>query len=394
LSGAGFKVQRVLVLEKDRKTAERLEAALKQRGDVSVSIVPTMREACLIVAQVPQELAFVPLADAEQLLHSLRALQPDLKMVLTTADLRATMPEDYRDVFQGLVHSADLEEELPVLFRDGLLKKDSARPGRIAPGRRMEGAVPPSLSRLNKACEETGISQNNSPVQLAVLSYAGQVIGSYGDGAESYALAVADLIGRNWQKGQFTAQLQYLQLPDYYDARLVYSRSVAGAVLSLVAEPETPVGELRKQADRLARRLSDGREETGENVQSHFTAVGRSYGAGTDGGSSSYYAIAWRPVKPLPSAVQNIVRDCVAALAEENKCRLRHLSVTSMIVHIVIECPAGRTAAWVVFLMKSGVNNEIQRQFGIQSSIWQKGFFATESDQPLSETELKMLLTT
>jgi hypothetical protein len=77
----------------------------------------------------------------------------------------------------------------------------------------------------------------------------------------------------------------------------------------------------------------------------------------------------------------------------ENNCRLTHLSVSPTIVHLVICCPAGRTAAWAVFLMKSGINKEIEERFGTRPSIWQKGFYATESTQPLSDAELKMMLT-
>jgi hypothetical protein len=43
--------------------------------------------------------------------------------------------------------------------------------------------------------------------------------------------------------------------------------------------------------------------------------------------------------------------------------------------------------------MKSGINDEIKRQFGTQSLIWHKGFYAAESALPLSEAELNMLLT-
>jgi hypothetical protein len=380
-------MQRVLVLEKDQRTAERIRAALTQKGDVTVSLVPTMREACLIVAQQPQDLAFVPFSDAEELRHSLRALQPDLKMVLTTADSQQKMSNDYKTTFQGILHTPDLKAELPQLLGGKPLDEPGIQP------QRANGPAPPSLSRFKKACEETGLHEHSSPVQLAVLSYAGRIIGSCGEGPESYVLAVANLLRENWQRGQFSAQLQYLQLPDFYDARLVYSRSVSGVVLSLVAEPEVPIGEMRKLADRLARRLVNGKEGPAGPAPGYFAAIGRSNGSLSESGSTSSYAIAWRPVKTLPAMLEKIVQECIISLAMENNCRLTHLSVSPTIVHLVICCPAGRTAAWAVFLMKSGINKEIEERFGTRPSIWQKGFYATESTQPLSDAELKMMLT-
>jgi purine nucleoside permease len=59
----------------------------------------------------------------------------------------------------------------------------------------------------------------------------------------------------------------------------------------------------------------------------------------------------------------------------------------------VIACPAGKTAAWATYQLKSDINSEIQRRFGVKSSIWRKGFYAAESSRPLNEAELKMLLT-
>jgi hypothetical protein len=355
---------------------------------MAVSLVPTMREACLIVAQQSQDLAFIPLEDADQLLHSLRALQSDLKMILTTADSQAFLSRQNRQGFQGLLHTNALETELPALLSKVQL---SARP--LQPAQEMEAVWTPGLARLQQACRDAGLILGSSAVQMAVVSFGEQLIGFCGRGRESQALAVVALISRSWQKGQYTAQLQYLQLPDYYDARLIYSRVVAGAVLSLVAEPETSVTNLRKIADHLARHLSGTKEELADIAQSRFTATGRSNGSSPEERPSATFAIAWRPVKPLPAILQKVVQDTIPILAKENGCRLHHLSVTATIVHLVIVCPTGKTAAWAIFFLKSGINQEIQRQFGTQTSIWHKGSYATESDQPLNEAELNMLLT-
>ena len=380
-------LRRVLVLERNQKTAERLVAALKQSGPIAVSLVPTMREACLIVAQQSQDLAFIPLEDAEQLLHSLRALQPDLNMFLTTADPQAVMSSEDQMGFQGLLHTTVLETELPLLLSGYKWPTRS-----MWAGREMEAVWRPGLAGLQRACQELGLNSGSSAVQMAILSFGEQLIGYCGQGRKSQALTVVALIDRNWQKGQYNAQLQYLQLPDYYDARLLYSRLVGGAVLSLVAEPEISISDLRKTADKLAQHLSGSKQKPSETARSHFTAIGRSNGLNLEERPSSTFAIAWRPVKPLPAILQKVVSRTIPALAKENGCRLHHLSVTPTIVHLVVACPNGKTAAWAVFCLKSGINQQIQQQFGTRSSIWRKGFYAVESDQPLQEAELNMLL--
>ncbi len=293
---------RVLVLEKDKRTAERLKTVLQESGDVLVALVPTMREAFLVVSQLPQDLAIVPLDDAEQLLHSLRSLRPDLKLILTTSDPEKVLPEEYGMVFQGLIHTPELERELPALLQENNTIKE---PSQIHSTNNVYS--PPSLIRLRKACEEAGMTQNSSPVWLAVLSQAGRVIGYCGSGNESDAMGVAELIKQNWKRGQFTAQIQFLQLSDFYNAQLVYSRSVAGVVLSVVAEPDVPVGEMRKLANKLARILSDGREQKVESEPEYFMTVGRRNGSSSEEGSSSTFAIAWRPVKPLPIVLEKVV---------------------------------------------------------------------------------------
>jgi hypothetical protein len=199
-------------------------------------------------------------------------------------------------------------------------------------------------------------------------------------------------MSESWQNRLATAQLQFFHLPDYYDARLIYSRRVAGAILSLIAEPEVPIGDVRQMADRLARLLSESSQPTA--VAQEQTAVNlRINGSQPEARLSPTFAIAWRPVKPLPELLQQVVRASLSELAAQQSYQLRYLSVTAAIIHLVIRCPAGKTAAWAAYYLKSGINDEIHRQFGVKSSIWRKGFYAAESEKPLNEAELKMLLT-
>lgn len=382
-------LQRVLVLEKNRETAARLQTALERNGVGIISLAPTMREACLIVAQKPQDLAFVPFEEADELLHSLRAFQPDLKMILTAASPNPQIPGDYRGVFQGLLHIEKLEKELPALL--------VGRPASLismSPSPSPDPKLPAHLARLREACQEVGLTRNQSPVHLVVLSSGKNVLGYYGQGNKSQVAAVVKVVSHCWHKGRYTAQLQFLRFADYYDPRFIYSRDVSGAVLTIVAEPDVPVSDLRKLANRLARRLSDPDEEQTESAQSHFRLISHNNGLTQNDRQTSTFAIAWWPVKPLPKMLQDITEECIKIISREISCTVHHLSVTPTIVHLVIHCPPGKTAAWAIYQMKSGINQEIESRFGTHTTtIWRKGFYAVESNQPLNESELNMLLT-
>jgi hypothetical protein len=382
-------MQRVLVLEKNQQTADRLITALRQISDISVSLVPTMREACLIVAQAPQDMGLIPFEESEQLSRALRSLQPELALILTTADPHLMLSNKFSQDFQGLLHTSLLEKELPEILSQVNM---AAAVISIEPDRDAPPIAPPSLSRLMEACQELGLNER-SLIEMVVLAANGHLIGYFGSGSDSQAYAVVELTSESWQNGLVTAQIQFLQLPDHYDARLIYSRRVSGAILSLVAEPEMAVGEVRQTAEKLARLLSDPDHRTAERAAHQLLVNKAGKGTGADPNSSTTFAIAWRPVKPLPGLLQGFVRDCITLQVKEYGCQLSHLSITAIIIHLVIACPAGKTAAWATYQLKSDINSEIQRRFGVKSSIWRKGFYAAESSRPLNEAELKMLLT-
>jgi hypothetical protein len=378
-------MQRVLVLEKDRETAERLVSALKRVGIESISLVPTMREACLILTQQPQDIAFVPLDEGQQLLQSLRALQADLPMILTTPDPQAIFPDDYPQKFQGLLHTNLLEIELPAFL-------SGSRPEQIALSEQEKDGLPViGLGRLRKAYEQAGLDAA-SAVQLVVLSYGNRLMGFYGQMGEAQARVVTRAVAATWQKEALTAQVQFLELPDFYDAQLLYTRPAAGILLTLAAGPDSSLGDLRKTADRLAIYLATSNKRSGEKDNGRNGFTEKMNGTGMETESASSFAVAWQPVRPLPAVIQNALQKMISGLAVDNVCRLRHLSILPDVVHLVIVCPPGRTAAWAAFFLKEGTNSEIQRQFGIQSTIWTKGFYATQSDQPLTEAELRMML--
>jgi len=57
-----------------------------------------------------------------------------------------------------------------------------------------------------------------------------------------------------------------------------------------------------------------------------------------------------------------------------------------------VTCPPGRDSAWAAYLFKNGSEQVLQQQFGVAATLWDKGFYAVESTDPLATAELNIFL--
>jgi CheY-like chemotaxis protein len=73
-------MKRILILEPDEQAAAELSAAVEGRAACEVLLATNVREACLYVAQQPVDVAFVPLAQADDARRALHMLQPELAL--------------------------------------------------------------------------------------------------------------------------------------------------------------------------------------------------------------------------------------------------------------------------------------------------------------------------
>ena len=104
------------------------------------------------------------------------------------------------------------------------------------------------------------------------------------------------------------------------------------------------------------------------------------------------FAIVWRPLKKLPPALEIPLRRALERLAATNGCGLQQVTVQSELIHLVVTCPPGRDSAWAAYLFKNGSEEIIQQEYSVNASLWETGYYATESEQPLSEAELNLFL--
>ncbi len=367
-------MKRVLVVESDESVANRLLVVLKAAGIGAISLVPTVREACLVLTQQTQELALIPLVEAHKQARSLRAIQPDLRLVLLAETEEAVLAAGDAAIFQGLVHKPCLEKNLPAALAE-------------AWQRPVPETLRPAQPDFEAFCRQAALGRQTL---LAVVSQGARVLACCGELGTEMAQMVALRADKSWSEEERTALIQFARLADMYDTFLLYTRPVLDSYLLTVGAPwQTPVAEVRRQADELAELLVRvaGRRLSRKPRRRDSAATPAGEGSQSQGRS---YAIAWQPVKPLPAALQTTIREDLARLAGEHGCGLSYLAVQPEFVHLVVACPPGRNAAWAVVRLKEGTEKAIQAKYATPAVIWTKGYYAKESSEPLTEAELNL----
>lgn len=196
-------------------------------------------------------------------------------------------------------------------------------------------------------------------------------------------------ISESWDGGVHSSQLQYYQIGDEDVASLLYTRMVGGYLLTLVARQDTSFQVIRSQSDRLfaeiTRKPIDRKPEPASNYRTISPKT-----ENEDKTRRTYALILW-PIEPLPSSLQKFVTKTINQISGEKGCDLKNLLVQEDRLQILVELPAGRPTSWFVKLVKDGVKDEIQNHFGISLEFWASGFYASQADRLLTETELSLL---
>jgi hypothetical protein len=376
--------QDILVLEPDIEFAAQLVEALNQTGSFSISVVPTVKEACWHLVQSPKELAFVPVHEGAKIIRSLRAIQPDLRLILVTPTADVEIPITYSGRVQGVLIKPLLAVELPIILNAALSQpffvRENASFEQPKPGNMLDTAV--LITALRQA--ELGHF-----VKTAVFARDDKLLAHWGELNEREAATVALHVGKGWADTPYPDRLQFLHLPARAGDLLLSTRQIThNYLLTLVAVPETPIHELRKKAQPLANHLADivtGRTTATTHTLRHATRDKNLHGRLS-------YAIVWRPLEPLADALETPLRQALLRLAGANGCVLNHTHIQPDLIHIVATCPPERDAGWVANLFKNGSEQIIQQEYGVVVNLWEAGFYATEASKPLSKVELNLFL--
>ncbi|MEM7330773.1 MAG: transposase [Chloroflexota bacterium] len=370
----------ILILEQDRAFAVRLVRALGKIGAFNVSVVPSVRDGCLQLMQDNQDVAFIPVSESSKIMRSFRAVQPDIRLILMTPTSDYEVPKTYSGSVQAVMIKSLIDVELPVVLEKAL---EQPLFGQVEDDESAEL----ELEVLDTTVMDTALQQVRFSrlVQAVIFARTTKLLSFIGELTEQEAATVGLHVGRDWHSTNPT-RIQFLHLPARKGDLLLYSHQVVDHYfLTMVAAPETPIGELRLQASKLVVTLR--RIVLGQTA----TLTGRLVdGEKVDGRSS--YAIVWRPTQTLSSSLIIPLRRALDRIASTNACILTHTQILPDLVHVVVNCPPGRDSAWVSYLLKQGSEKKIQEEFGVVAHLWDKGYHAIESADPLSENELKLFL--
>lgn len=374
----------ILVLEPDRTFALRLVRALSRMGSYNVSMVPTLKEACLQLVQNDQDLAFVPVEEGAKIIRSLRAVQPNLRVILVTPSGDDEIPLTYSGTVQGVLIKSLVDVELETLV-ENVARQPMVQTGRV------DTAVPYDSTRsldtatLIATLQEAHLGRL---MQTVVFARGSKLLAYWGELNESEAATVAIHVGEGWAANTLPSRLQFIHLPARAGDLLLFTHQVTDEYLvTLVALPEAPLTEVRQQARRMAKKLTavvEGR------VLAQTGLLGNGFGMG----QRPSCVIVWRPLEPLPSHLRIPLRRAMSRLAVANACVLTHVQVQADLVQLVVTVPPGRDNAWAAYLFKNGSEQTIRQEFEMHGSLWETGFYATESAEPLSEAELSLFLDT
>ncbi|HSM58802.1 MAG TPA: transposase [Candidatus Sulfomarinibacteraceae bacterium] len=410
-------MERILILEADQQFAVGLERDLQAQFAQETTAVATVREACLFLAQQPYDLAFIPHNDLENVIRALHSLQPDLPLVVLREDGEAPASGSYPDVVKGALLKTELEQGLPSLMQT--VRQSISPPpsnGTVTPAAEDEAnlAVEPATEQFSgaeqvagdtPAAEETAQSEQRSADILpllkqivreekvlgAMISREGRVLAHNGNLDAGQVEAICRRVTGTWRPSN-SALIQFIRLASRSGDLLLFTRPLRGDyLLTVAALPDHPVGQLRRQTDEPVRQLSA--LVHGElRASSQASVVATTRALGSDSGDGASYALVWRPRQPMPGMLQIALRRALERIAQANDCRLQHLIVDAELVHVVVRCPEEMTAARIAHLFKRDAEKEIQQQFGVPAQLWQKGYYATEGDEPLSQVELNLFL--
>lgn len=378
------KAQDILILEPENHFAAQLVHTLSQLGSYAISVVPTLKEACLQLVQGHKDLAFIPVDEGAKIIRSLRAIQPDLRLILVTPTADVEIPVTYSGRVQGVLIKDLLAVDLPTILQEAFTQSFYIRQPALLKGS-------PQTGKLDTAVLVSTLYQADLGrlIQTVVISRKQKLLAYWGDLNEREAATVALHIGRDWPEAPVPARLQFVHLPARAGDLLLYTCHLAeGYLLTLVALPETPLSNCRQQAEKLIPPLK--LIVTGQAGEA-ITSLGLVHGEEKRHGRVSY-AIVWRPIEPLADALLAPLRQALLRLATANGCVLIHINLQPGISHIVATCPAGRDAGWAASLFKNGSEQILQQEYGVVVSIWETGYYATESAKPLSQTELNVFL--
>ncbi len=380
--------RQVLIIDADETFARQLVAELANVHAYSAIIAPTLDAARRVLARKYQDIAFISSSLAhEDSITMLRTLQPDLRLVLCVPTSQARIPDAVANRVQGVLIKPLLQIDLRPVLQAALKQPVWVRGG----GVKAAGPLPMPKA-LDTAVILAILQKANLGhlVQAVIFSEGANLLAYWGALSEEAAATTIQAVVGDGQQERGPVQIQFVHLPAFPDEVLLYTRLVTeNYLLTLLAVPETPLRELRLRAEKLANAILEallGRVSVDDDARMVIDT-------GLLGKRRSF-AIVWRPIRPLPQSLLIPMRRVFERLAAVNACVLAHTDVRTNLIHLVVLCPPGRDSLWASYLFKNGSETIIQQEYGVHTSLWETGYYATETTEPLTPAELNLFLET
>ncbi|MCA9977558.1 MAG: hypothetical protein KC413_17485, partial [Anaerolineales bacterium] len=245
--------KRILIVDADETFARHLTTGLSKLDAFIISVAATLQEASNVLSRDAQDIAFIPVDKDARAVHVLRALQPDLRLILTKPTTQYKVAEAFSGKVQGVLIKPLLDIDLGTVLQSALTQPVLTEPPRpnnnhlsinIETGPLIDTAV--IISMLQQA----GLGRL---VHTAVFAKGRTLLAFWGDLDEAEAATVALQAGKDWEEMPNTVQIQFAPLPPRFEELMLYTRVVTeNYLLTLVALPETPLREVRLRINRLS----------------------------------------------------------------------------------------------------------------------------------------------
>lgn len=394
---------RILLLDPDERQRQAAAGALRRAGISELSLASNWRHACLLLGQQPYNLALISeAAGGADLARALRLIQADLRVVLLTANDQEANHLPMANT-QGTLSYHKLQSDAATALAEALRQRalqQRALQQRVLPTAAAQTSPPPlPISQMRDILKQAITDES---IENSLIALETGLVVSRGALSERLAAAIAVIVRHCWNDASFPVQVQFLHLPTLSGDHVVYAQRVQTEghgqpelLLILLARPSTSMSLLREQADGAAQRLRVASDAvmSPDTVSTALPAAnGEAVGDGESANVERSYAIAWHPVAPLPAVLHIPLRRVLERLANAGSCHLHYLNITPDLVHMVATCPPGGNSIWLAQHFKNGSETEIQKQFGVSARLWARGYFARESNTPLSSAEINLFL--
>lgn len=389
-------MKHILIVGADEELSESLSEVIGAQGAHRISHAMTVRESCLLVAQENFDLVLAPQAMTPDLRRALLAMKPALKVVAvgTPGDEQ----EGGGEVISAVDPASGLEPILALWAEGSDLQMPGAEEVAGHAATIVAPIEPPTVSASGEAGDTpwpTHVALDEALLDERIagaLLTKGAAIAATGGRLKAGQLEnIARQIRDTWRE-DCSALLQFIPTDDHPAQLLLFTTPVSQSrLLTVAALPDCSLKRLRRATETAARRLEQegavAAEKGASEPQLRIVDTNNFHVERSGDGS---FALILTPRRPMPAALQAAVAHALGEVATSAGCSLYYKRVDADIVHFVSSCPEGRNSGWLAQLYKDGVARRIQEQFGVQAQLWKRGFYAAESERPLTEVELKL----